>query len=69
MRQEHWRAELRENLEVATFRPPMVFYFFARRTIELRIGTSDYLSIKEKKHSTIARAKILSVRKKVNNIL
>ena len=67
MRQEHWRAELCEALEVATCRPPSVVYFFARRTIELRIRSSQVT--KERKHSNDARTKILRVRKKVNDVI
>ena len=48
MRQEHWRAELCEALEVATCRPPSVFYFFARRTIELRIRSSQVIYLPKK---------------------
>ena len=48
MRQEHWRAELCEGLEVATCRPPSVFYFFARRTIELRIRSSQAIYLPKK---------------------
>ena len=48
MRQEHWRAELRKALEVATFRPPLVFYFFARQTNELRIRSSQVIYLPKK---------------------
>ena len=48
MRQEHWRAQLREALEVATFRPPLVFYFFVRQTIELRIRSSQVIYLPKK---------------------
>ena len=79
MRQEHWRAELRKALEVATFRPPLVFYFFARQTNELRIRSSQVIYLLSGYLSTLrlfiysqviylssndARAEILRVRKR-----